>query len=38
MVQRILITSREQRLITKEHIVTHANLILWFSLFNTQVL
>ena len=30
-------TSREQRLITKEHIATHTNLFLWFNPLNTQV-
>ena len=28
----------EQRLITKEHIATHRDLILWFNPLNTQVL
>ena len=34
----MIITSREQRLITKEHIATYTNLILWFNPLNTQVL
>ena len=34
-IQCIVMTSHEQRLITKEHIATHTNL---FLLLNTQVL
>ena len=34
----LIMTSREQRLITKECIGTHTNLILWFNPLNTQVL
>ena len=34
----IVMTSCEQRLVTKEHITMHTNLILWFNPLNTQVL
>ena len=37
-IQCIVMTSREQRLITKEHIATYTNLFLWFNSFNTLVL
>ena len=30
-------TSREQRLITKEYITKHLNLFLWFNSLDTQV-
>ena len=29
-IECIVMTSREQRLITKEHIATHTNLFVWF--------
>ena len=32
----IVMTPREQRLITREHIATHTNLFLWFNLLNSQ--
>ena len=31
------IKSREQRLVTKEHIAMHTNLILWFNLLNLVI-
>ena len=31
----IVITSREQRFITKERIAMHTNLIIWFNLLDT---
>ena len=34
----IVMTSREQGLITKEHIATYTNLFLWFNPLNTRVL
>ena len=37
MIECIVMTSREQRLITKEHIAMHTNLFLWFNSLNTQV-
>ena len=38
LIQCIVMTSCEQKLITKEHITTHTNLFLWFNSLNTQVL
>ena len=34
----VVMTSHEQKVITKEHIATHTNSVLWFNPLNAQIL